>query len=121
MSAKKTWFLPDCYWPAGGTDAPYVSHESICVLNPSNEDASLAITLFFEDREPVEGFSAVCSARRTHHVRMDRQRGPGGEPVPRGVPYAVVVRSSVPVYVQYSRCDTTQPDMAFMTVIPQGE
>ncbi len=121
MSAKQTWFIPDCYWPEGGTDAPYVSHEAICVLNPSDQDAALQITLYFEDREPMTGFAAVCGARRTHHVRMDRQKSAAGQTVPRGVPYAAVVRSSVPVYVQYSRCDTTQADMAFLSVIPQSE
>ena len=121
MSAKKTWFIPDCYWPEGGTDAPYVSHESICVLNPGAQEADLAFTLYFEDSDPMEGFTAICGARRTHHVRMDRLVSKAGGRVPRGVPYAVVMESTVPVHVQYSRCDTTQPNMAFMTAIPSGE
>lgn len=118
MNGYRTWFIPDCYWPADGTGEPYVSHESICVLNPSNENAQLDFTLYFEDREPVAGYHAVCGARRTHHVRMDRQISDGGETIPRGVPYAVVMTASVPVFVQYSRCDTTQSDLAFMTAIP---
>lgn len=121
MAAKKKWFIPDCYWPEGGTEAPYVSHESICVLNPSAEDATLRITLYFEDREPMEGFVAACGARRTHHVRMDRIVSQTGQTVPRGVPYAAIAESSVPVWVQYSRCDTSQTNMAFMTAIPSGE
>lgn len=121
MKGHLEWFIPDCYWPEGGTDGPYISHESICVLNTSDKDAHLAFTLYFEDREPIEGFSAVCSARRTHHVRMDRQVSTGGQTVPRGVPYAARVESDVPVFVQYSRCDTTQTQMAFMTAIPMGQ
>lgn len=121
MSAKKTWYIPDCYWPEGGTGAPYVSHESICVLNPSDEDARLSITLYFENAEPMDGFRALCGARRTHHVRMDRITSLNGQAVPRGVPYAAIVECSVPVWLQYSRCDTTQPSMAFMTAIPAGE
>ena len=121
MSAKKTWFIPDCYWPDGGTDAPYVSHESICVLNPGDKAAQLRFTLYFEDRDPLEGFSASCGAKRCHHVRMDRMQSDAGMTIPRGVPYAVIMVSSEPVWVQYSRCDTTQQNMAFMTAIPQGE
>ncbi len=121
MNGHLVWFIPDCYWPEGGTSAPYVSHESICVLNTSEEDAQLSFTLFFEDREPIAGFGAVCKARRTHHVRMDRQAANHGQTVPRGVPYAVQVNSSIPVWVQYSRCDTTQPQMAFMTAIPMHQ
>ncbi len=112
------WFIPDCYWPLDGTDAPYVSHESICVLNTGDEDARIAITLYFEDREPVAGFQAACAARRTHHIRMDRIRNDKGQSVPRGVPYAAVVEATAAVFVQYSRCDTTQTAMAFMTAIP---
>jgi len=120
MRGHTHWFIPDCYWPDGGTDGPYVSHESVCVLNTGDTDAHLSITLYFEDREPVFGYEALCAARRTHHVRMDRLLNGDGLPVPRGVPYAAVVESGVPVFVQYSRCDTTQTAMAFMTAIPMG-
>lgn len=118
MNGYTKWYVPDCYWADGGTDGPYVSHESICVLNESKEDAKISITLYFEDRDPIDGYEAVCAAQRTHHVRMDRLLNAQGQAVPRGVPYAAVVECSIPVYVQYSRCDTTQPQMAFMTAIP---
>ncbi len=118
MNGHQTWFIPDCYWPTDGTEGPYVSHESVCVLNTTDEDAQIDITLYFEDREPIAGYHAVCGARRTHHVRMDRQVNGEGQAIPRGVPYAMTVRCSVPVWVQYSRCDTTQVQMAFMTAIP---
>ncbi|MEG0767071.1 MAG: sensory rhodopsin transducer, partial [Clostridia bacterium] len=35
----------------------------------------------------------------------------------RGVPYAAYVTTNVPVAVQYSRCDTTQHALAFMTAM----
>ncbi|MCL1796285.1 MAG: sensory rhodopsin transducer [Clostridia bacterium] len=118
MNGYTEWFIPDCYFPAGGTEEPYVSHESVCVLNAGSVDAALSFTLFFEDMEPMEGFRAVCGARRTHHVRLDKLVTDNGRAIPRGVPYAIRMSSSVPVYVQYSRCDTTQANMAFMTAIP---
>ena len=34
-----------------------------------------------------------------------------------GVPYAIALSSSVPVYAQYSRLDTTQSNMSLMTTI----
>jgi hypothetical protein len=37
--------------------------------------------------------------------------------IPRGVPYAIRIESSVPVTVQYSRMDTTQPALSLMTAI----
>ena len=110
------FLIPDCYYPDGGTEGPYVSHEAVCVLNLGEVDARLSFTLYFEDREPMAGPEAICPARRTHHVRLDKLGG-----IPRGVPYALVVDSSVPVAVQYSRCDTTQERMAFMTAVPLAD
>lgn len=115
-TGKCEWLIPDAFYPVKD-NGDYVSHEAICVLNTGDSDADIEFTLYFEDREPVKGFKAVCKARRTHHVRMDRIKDENGNTVPRGVPYAVYVKSSVPVVVQYSRCDTTQSELAFMGVM----
>ena len=114
---RRFWMIPDCYWPEVTGEGRYASHESICVLNAGDSDARLTLTLYFEDREPMEGFVADCAARRTHHVRMDKLVSGSGEPVPKGVPYAALVESSVPVAVQYSRIDTTQPNETLATTL----
>ncbi len=54
---------------------------------------------------------------RTHHIRLDRLISEDGREIPRGVPYAVLVESSVPVVVQYSRLDTAQSELALMTTM----
>lgn len=114
---SKKWYVPDCYWPEVTTPGHYVSHEAICVLNPGEEDAQIHLTLYFEDREPMQGFYAICGARRTHHIRMDKLLDGRGNPVPMGVPYAVMVESTQPLIVQYSRLDTTQPNESLTTTI----
>ena len=111
-----TWLIPDGYWQTYST-GKFPSHEAVCALNTGDTDAKLTFTLYFEDREPLTGFSAACGAKRTHHVRMDKLKGPKGESIPQGVPYAILVESSVPVVIQYSRMDTTQAEMALMTAI----
>lgn len=108
------WLIPDCYWPAVTTGSEYVSHEAICVLNTNPTDAVVNLTLYFEDREPLTGISKVIPARRTLHIRMDKLEGC---PVPRGVPYAVVVECDQEIAVQYTRVDTTQPALAISTTI----
>lgn len=120
---KKTWLVADCYWPEVTPEQrqqAYQSHEAICALNTGESDAHLTITLYFEDREPFCGFTAVCPARRTHHVRMDKIRAASGETVTPSTPYAVVVQSDVPVVVQYSRLDATQPNLTLMTTLGYG-
>ena len=54
---------------------------------------------------------------RTHHIRMDKLRNENGEPIPRNTPYAVLVESNTPIVCQYSRLDTSAPEMALMTTI----
>ena len=119
MSKKygsKVWFIPDGYWPEK-SNGLFPSHESICVLNPGKEDAHIEVTLYFEDRDKMEGFKAVCKAERTHHIRMDKLKDSKGRSVPAGVPYAMMVESSEDVIVQYSRMDTSQAEMALMSTI----
>ena len=111
-----TWLIPDGYWPQF-SNGKFPSHEAVCILNTGDKDATVKLTLFFEDRDPMVGFMVSCAAQRTNHARLDKLKDAKGNPVPQGVPYAILAESSVPVVVQYSRMDTTQPEMALMTAI----
>ena len=113
---KKTWLIPDCFLNSVSKNES-VSHEAICVINTTQTDAQIKLTLFFEDREPIKSFSSSCSAGRTHHIRMDRLRNENGEMIPRDTPYAALVESNVNIVVQYSRLDTSEVEMALMTTI----
>jgi len=114
---KTTWLIPDMYWPEVTSPGHYVSHEAICVLNTSDEDCSITLDLYYEDREPLLGLKECCKARRTRHIRLDKLCDASGAPIPRGVAYAAVVSCSVPVVVQYTRLDTTQSENSLMTTI----
>lgn len=114
---KCEWLIPDGYYPEIDRGGVYVSHEAVCVLNTGSQDANIEITLYFEDKDPMTGFKAVCKAQRTNHIRMDKIVSENGQKVPRGVPYAMMVVSDVPVVVQYSRLDTSQCEMGFMGLI----
>lgn len=114
---KKVWYIPDGYYPETVGDGKYVSHEAICVLNASDADALIKITLYFEDTEPMKGFVVDCKASRTNHIRMDKLKNESGEPVPKGIAYAILVESTTDIICQYSRVDTAQDTMSFMTTI----
>lgn len=113
---KKVWLIPDTYLNSISKNEN-LSHEAICVINSSDVDAKISLTLFFEDREARTDFSSFCPAMRTHHIRMDRLRNEKGEAIPRDVPYAVLVESNTPIVCQYSRLDVSAPEMALMTTI----
>ncbi len=112
----KTWLIPDCYLPEKST-GELESHESTCVLNVGGRAAAVKFTAYFEDREPVTGLVASCLPRRTNHVRINRLRNAAGESISRGVPFALLVQSSVPVVVQHTRLDSSQPALALMTTM----
>lgn len=111
-----TRYIPDCYWPEVDNGA-YVSHEAVCVLNANPVPATVNLTLFFEDRPKIGGFSVVIPAERTTHIRLDRLVNKDGKAIPRGVPYAMMIESAVDVALQYTRVDTTQPELAIATTI----
>ncbi|GGJ04953.1 hypothetical protein GCM10010885_12610 [Alicyclobacillus cellulosilyticus] len=116
MIGHRKWLIPDGYLPERST-GELVSHEAVCVLNVHDEDAAIRLTFYFEDREPMSGFVVPCGARRTRHIRLDQLRDDAGRGLPRGVPYAIVVESDVPVVVQHSRMDTSQPALALFTTM----
>ena len=113
---KKTWLIADNYLNSVSLN-DWVSHEAVCVLNTGERDAEITLTLFFEDRESRNDFRSVCPAGRTHHIRLDKIRSTSGELIPRDVPYAMLLESTEPVVVQYSRLDTSHKEMALMTTM----
>jgi len=114
---SKVWFIPDGYYSSISNGKLFKSHEAICVLNAGKKDANISITLYFEDRDCMTGFKAVCKAERTNHIRMDNIKNEKGESVPMDVPYAMMVESDTEIIVQYSRMDTSQAEMALMSTI----
>jgi len=113
---KKVWLIPDTYMNSISKNEN-VSHEAICVINTSDIDAEIQMTLFFEDREVCTDFSSFCPAMRTHHIRMDKLRSADGQPIPRNTPYAVLLESNTPIVCQYSRLDSSAAEMALMTTM----
>ncbi len=109
----RVWLVPDGFIPEGSTGA-HESHEAICVLNTSGEQARLSISFYFEERDPLKDVVVIVPPERTRHIRTDKI---AGVEIPRGVPYAVRVESSVPVTVQCSRMDTTQAALSLMTAM----
>ena len=107
----RVWVVPDGFIPEESSGSQE-SHEAVCVLNTSGDEARLRISFYFEDREPVKDVEVVVPPERTRHIRTESL---DGAEIPRGVPYALRVESSVPVVVQCSRMDTSQAALSLMT------
>ena len=116
MTGKNEWIVPDGFM-SDSESGKYVSHEAICVLNLNDMDADIELTIYFEDREPLKDFREICQAQRCNHIRLDKIENAAGEKIPHETPYAVHIKSSLPIVVQHSRMDVTQADMTLMTTI----
>ena len=112
MSKSCEWIVPDCWLPPAGGAGDMVNHESLMILNTGDVDAEISIDLYFEDREPALDLKQIVGARRIRANRLDLPEDLGFE-VPRATQYALRVRSSVPVSVQYGRMDVRQPNLAY--------
>lgn len=113
------WLIPDGYIPDEVAVEPQVSHESLCLVNPTDRDAEVEVIAYFADREPLRGLHVAVPARRSIHARLDELRASSGEGIPRDVPYALEVRCSMDLGVQHSRMDTRQPNMTLFTTLGQ--
>lgn len=114
---SKVWAIAEGYIPGRSIsdDHALISHETACILNPTDRDADVSITLFFADREPVGPYKVKVSARRTRHLRFNDLTDPA--PVPRDTDYASLIESNVPVVVQHTRLDSRDPAIALLSTI----
>ena len=114
---KRRWVIAEGYIPgwSHGPEPELESHETCCILNAGDAPAHVAITIFFEDREPVGPYTLTVEARRTRHLRFNELESP--EKVPKDTPFASVIECDVPIVVQHTRLDSRQAENALMTTI----
>jgi len=114
---KKHWAIAEGYIPekSNGPEPDMTSHETACILNTTDQEASIEIILYFTNREPVGPYKITVPARRTKHIRFNELKDP--EPVPLATDYSSVFLSDVPVIIQHSRLDSRQSENALMTTM----
>lgn len=115
------WAIAEGFIPphSHGHEPQMTSHETACLLNTTDQDAHVEITLFFPDVEPVGPYRLTVPARRTRHVRFNDLQSPA--PVPRGKDYASVIESDVPIVVQHTRLDSRQAENALITTVAYAQ
>lgn len=118
MNGKKEWYIVDGYRPSPAPDknAVYEGHESVMILNPNDKDAHILMTIYFEDREPIENIGYLVPAKRIRCFKTNQKEVLGVE-LGVGVQYSLAVKSDVGVVVQYGRLDVQQPNMAYMALM----
>lgn len=114
---RKRWAIAEGYIPefSQGPEPEMTSHETACLLNTSDQDAHVEITIYFSDKASVGPYRVIVSANRTKHLRFNDLKDPA--PIPRGTDYASVIESDVPIVVQHTRLDSRQNANALLTTI----
>ena len=79
----REWVIAEGYIPgeSHGPKPEMTSHETVCLLNASDQPAHIEITIYYADREPVGPYRVTVPARRTLHARFNELKDP--EPIPR--------------------------------------
>jgi hypothetical protein len=115
------WAIAEGYIPgwSTGPEPQMTSHETACLLNVSDQDAHVAITIYFSDREPAGPYRVTVPARRTRHIRFNSLTDPA--PIPHDTDYASLIESDMPIVVQHTRLDSRQAENALITTIAYAE
>jgi len=121
LIGRRRWAIAEGYIPSQsrGPEPEMTSHETVCLLNASELDAHVEITIFFADREPAGPYPVVVAARRTKHLRFNDLRKP--ESIPRDTDYASVIESDIPIVVQHTRLDSRQSANALLSTVAYAE
>jgi hypothetical protein len=111
------WAIPEGYIPgqSTGPEPEMLSHETACILNAGDTPATIAITIYFKDRDPAGPYTVTVPPRRTLHLRFNDLEKP--EKVPLDTDYASIFESDVPIIVQHTRLDSRQSANALMTTM----
>lgn len=114
---RTRWAIAEGYIPAGshGPSPQMTSHETVCLLNTSDGDAHVRITVFYSDREPAGPYQLVVPGRRTRHIRFNDLIDP--EPIPFDTDFASLIESDTPIVVQHTRLDSRQAENALLSTI----
>ena len=102
-----TWYFPDGDRPPAD-DGPYEAHESLMILNVSQQPANIELDLYWTDTEPTIGIKVCVEAERVRCLRVPWFNDPQDAQrvnVPVRTQYAIRVRSDVPVICQYGRLE----------------
>lgn len=113
----KIWAIPGGHVPlrSSGEEPRCTSRDELCVLNAGHVDATVQLTIYYEDREPVGPYTLKVAAQRVRHVRVNDLIDP--QALPLDTPYAVLLIADHAVVVQFTRHDTSQAANAVTTTL----
>jgi hypothetical protein len=96
-----------------GREPEHTSRDELHLLNTNGQEATLHIIIYYTNREPSAPYTINIKAKTVRSIRFNDLVDP--EPLMLDTDYAVLIRSDIPVIVQFTRVDTSQPELAGFT------
>jgi hypothetical protein len=114
---RTTWAIAEGYIPPASTgkSRELTSHETVCILNASDVEAKVEITVYFADHDPAGPYVFTVGARRTRHLRFNEFKDPA--PIPVNTDFSSVIVSNTPIVVQHTRLDSRQAELALLSTM----
>ena len=118
---RRRWAIAEGYIPSESSfsEPALMSHETACILNAADQDAHVAITIYFKNREPSAPYHVTVAARRTLHLRFNDLKEP--QAIPRDTDYSSVFESDIPIIVQHTRLDSRRAEVALLSTIAYAD
>ncbi|SFC37127.1 hypothetical protein SAMN05421747_109142 [Parapedobacter composti] len=95
------WVIPGGCIPldSHGPEPDCTSRDELIILNTHDEDAAVALHVYYAERPPVGPYRIRVPARRIRCIRCNDLIDP--EALPLDTPYALTLTADRPVFVQF--------------------
>ena len=113
---KKNWVIPDCELPPEG-EGVMKGHESVIIVNDGYEKAVIEVKLYFTGKPAYTGITWEVEPQSVRCFRMNNTKDMCGYVVPIETQYAMKLKSSEKIVVQYGRLDNRQTNLAYYTTL----
>jgi hypothetical protein len=109
---KTTWVIAGGQIPlfSTGREPEFTSRDILCVLNTNPKEANIQLTIYHSDKPPTGPYRIKVKDRITCHIYFNDLIDP--EPLLLDKEYAVIIKSDIPVVVQFTRMNTSQANLA---------
>lgn len=105
-------------FPTTGAEPQMTSRDELRFLNTGDTAAEVQLTIVYSDRNEIGSYRLRVAAQRFRRARVNDLIDP--LPVPLETAYAIVIRATTPIVVQFTRLDSSSATNAIMGTIAHG-
>lgn len=113
---KKVWIIPDCELPPEG-EGILKGHESVIIVNDNDKEVNIEVIIYFTDKPCYDKIKWKVKAKSVRCFRMNNALDMCGYKIPCETQYAMKIKSSGKIVLQYGRLDNRQVNLAYYTTL----